>query len=292
MYDMVHLVSSLSSNLVVTLERAESLSILLQTIDQTEVEAIRDFSGDPADLCRPDRFIHITMKEKNRFLKKLEMFCFVQRYAGVIDELRDKAKKTLAACDEICDNVSIERLLLSMLRVGNVMNENSKARSGRAVQAVHLGALFKAALKKGKNASMMDVAVINLLGWNGDEVLPIAPALECVKIAERIDMEHILQEMEVLQKGIKRITDEITFEKKRRSSERDETGDSFIQNASAFLEDSLPLLEKTQAAVQAAKEKVSAVFASLGLPQSGKKAMKVSRSESSHTSEVYKSCPI
>ena len=278
MYDMVRLVSSLSGP-VVTLERAESLLTLLQTIDRTEVKAIREFSGDPADLCRPDRFIHITMKEKKHFLEKLEMFCFVQRFDEVIDDLREMANKMLAACVEICDNEAIGRLLLSLLSVGNIMNENSKARSGRAVQAVHLGTLFKAALKKGKSVSTMDVAIINLLGWNGDEVHPIIPTLECVKIAERIDLEYILQELEVLQKGIKRITDEASTLEKQQSSESGETVDMFIPNASDFLKNAQPLVEETRAAVHAAKEKVSAVIASLGLPQSGDKAMNVSRSE-------------
>ena len=240
------------------------------------MKAIREFSGDPADLCRPDRFIHITIKEKNRFLEKLEMFCFVQRFDEGIDDLREMANKMLAACVEICDNEAIGRLLLSLLSVGNIMNENSKARSGRAVQAVHLGTLFEAALKKGKSASTMDVAIINLLGWNGDEVHPIVPTLGCVKIAERIDLEYILQELEVLHKGIKRITKELSIEKQR-SSEGGETGDMFIPNASDFLENAQPLMEETRAAVHAAKEKVSAVFSSLGLPQSGEKAMKVSK---------------
>lgn len=275
MYDVVDVIYSLRIDSFVTLERAESLFTLLQTMDRTEVEAVREFSGDPADLCRADRFIHITTKERNRFLKKLEMFRFAQRYDQAIKDLHDMANKILDACDDICENESIGRLLFSLLGVGNFMNENSKARSGRAVPAVHLSTLFEAALKKGKGASIMDVAVTNILGWNGDEVQPIVPTLKRVKVAERIDLEFILQEFEVLQKGVQKITDEITLEKQR-PSERGETGDSFIQNASAFLEEAQLRLKKTQAVVHAAKEKVSAATASLELPQSGDKAMKVS----------------
>ncbi len=178
-----------------------------------EVMTISKFSGDIDQLGQAEKYMKVMMKTKYA-VKCIQTMIYKQQFRTRITEIRTSVKKIEGACDDLKLSVRLKKVLKTILKVGNQLNDGADS-VGFTVDS----------LLKLQNAKALDKKtsilqyIVTLLYRNDKDCLLFPEDLKFLSDSSRITMESIVSERNALRTGLENCEKTITNLK---SSETDE----------------------------------------------------------------------
>lgn len=177
-----------------TTDQLHSLQEYLPTHE--EIKTLKTFQGDADMLGQAEKYMRVMMDFPSA-TKRIECMKYKQQFSSRIFELGQTSKKIMDACEDVKSSNRLKKVLKTILKVGNQMND------GADNLGFSLDSLLKLQSAKAfdNKTTILDY-VINLIDRNDKECLSFPDDLQNIGLASRIPLESILSERTVLRKGL------------------------------------------------------------------------------------------
>ena len=177
-----------------TTDQLRSLEEYLPT--QDEIFLIKAFKGDREMLGQAEKYM-LEMMNSPTAARRIQCMIFKQQFKGRITESKTVITKIENACDDVKMSVRLKKVLKTILKVGNQMNDG----------ADHLGFTLDALLKLqsakafDKKTSVLQY-VITLIQRNDENCLLFPEDLGNVAEASRLTLESVLSDHATLRQNL------------------------------------------------------------------------------------------
>jgi hypothetical protein len=177
-----------------TIEQLQNLQEYLPTFD--EIKILKAFNGDRDLLGVAEKYM-IVMMELPTASNRIECMKYKQQFLARFFDLKQTAKKILDACEEVKSSVRLKRVLKTILKVGNQMND------GAQNMGFSLDSLLKLQSQKAfdNKTTILDY-VINLVYRNDRGALDFPQDLPSCEYAARLHLDTVQTERTALRKGL------------------------------------------------------------------------------------------
>ena len=161
-----------------------------------EIRKLKAFTGEREQLGQPEKYM-MMMMDCSSAKARLECMKYKHQFNSRMFELTQTAQKILSACDDVRNSLRLKKVLKTILKVGNQMND------GADNLGFSLDSLLKLqAAKAFDNKTTILDYVINLIHKNDQQCLDFPLELSHVETASRLPMEVMDNERSSLRKGL------------------------------------------------------------------------------------------
>lgn len=186
-------------------EQLQNLQEYLPALD--EIKLLRNFNGDKEMLGTAEKYM-MTMMDLPTASNRIECMKYKLQFLSRFFELQQTAKKILTACDEVKSSIRLKRVLKTVLKVGNQMND------GESHAGFSLDSLLKLQSQKAfdNKTTILDY-VINLIYRNDRAALDWPQDLPTCEFAARLHLDTVQTERTALRNGMEnclRLLDQLT----------------------------------------------------------------------------------
>ena len=177
-----------------TTDQLRSLSDYLPTSE--EAALIKAFRGDPEMLGQAEKYMKV-MTGFTSAAKRIQVMIYKQQFQSRVLECGATLRAIESACDDVKMSVRLKKVLKTILKVGNQMNDGEK----------HLGFTLDSLLKLqsakafDKKTSILQY-VIMLIHRNDDRCLAFPDDLKHCAEASRLTLDSAQQEQVALRQGL------------------------------------------------------------------------------------------
>ena len=217
-----------------TTDQLRSLEEFLPNAD--ELHLLRSFRGDKDQLGPAEKYM-IEMKDFPSASKRIQCMIFKQQFRGRITEIKTVITLIENACDDVKLSVRLKKVLKTILKVGNQMNDGAE----------HLGFTLDALLKLqsakafDKKTSVLQY-VIMLIQRNDEDSLLFPEDLVHVAEASRLTMESVQSDQSVVRQDLDR-TNRVLDELREQGFKIGDTMLIFLDRARQVCDDIDKLIE-------------------------------------------------
>ena len=177
-----------------TTDQLRSLSDYLPTSE--EASLIKAFRGDPEMLGQAEKYMKV-MTGFTSAAKRIQVMIYKQQFQSRVLECGATLRAIESACDDVKMSVRLKKVLKTILKVGNQMNDGEK----------HLGFTLDSLLKLqsakafDKKTSILQY-VIMLIHRNDERCLAFPDDLKHCAEASRLTLDSAQQEQVALRQGL------------------------------------------------------------------------------------------
>mmetsp|Transcript_3581 Transcript_3581/g.5570 ORF Transcript_3581/g.5570 Transcript_3581/m.5570 type:complete len:1660 (+) Transcript_3581:100-5079(+) len=232
-----------------TTDQYESLQEYLPTVEERGI--LKRYVGDVDHLGLAERYM-LEMLDCENAAKKIKCIIYKQQFRGRLTEITNCISKVENACDDVKLSVKLKKVLKTILKVGNQMNDG-EAHAGFTVDSLLKLQNAKAFDKK---TSILQY-VIRLIHRNDETCLQFPDDLVHLVDADRLSVDHIVSEYNSLcqsQSSCKAIVDDISAG----------NGSESVASMEQFLTASQRLIDDVNSSIQTMREKYQSVLAYFG----------------------------
>lgn len=236
-----------------TTDQLKSLEEYLPTAD--EMHVLRAYRGDKDMLGQAEKYM-LEMLDFPSAARRIQCMVFKQQFRGKITESKSIVTKIENACDDVKMSVRLKKVLKTILKVGNQMNDGADS------LGFTLDSLLKLQSAKAfdKKTSILQY-VIMLIQRNDENCLLFPEDLANVTDASRLTMESVQSDHSVLRQNLERACRVVT-EILTEDSARD--GPNSTGTMSAFLVKARQIADDLDALIESVKAKYANVLAYFG----------------------------
>ena len=217
-----------------TTDQLRSLEDFLPNAD--ELHLLRSFRGDKDQLGPAERYM-LEMKDFPSASKRIQCMIFKQQFRGRITEIKTVITLIENACDDVKLSVRLKKVLKTILKVGNQMNDGAE----------HLGFTLDALLKLqsakafDKKTSVLQY-VIMLIQRNDEDSLLFPEDLVHVAEASRLTIESVQSDQSIVRQDLDR-TNRVIDDLREQGFKIGETMLTFLGRARQVCDDFDKLIE-------------------------------------------------
>ena len=107
--------------------------------EKTEIKMLKEYSGDPAKLGKPEAYI-LAMSKVPKLSLRLQSMLFKLQINELVNSVKSSTEQILSACMNMRSSDKSVRLLGIVLQIGNSMNKGTSKGNAKGIQ---LGSLMK-----------------------------------------------------------------------------------------------------------------------------------------------------
>lgn len=225
-----------------TTDQLRSLEEYLPT--QEEKHLLKSFKGDKEMLGQAEKYM-LEMMGFGTAAKRIQCMVFKQQFKGKITESKTIITKIENACDDVKMSVRLKKVLKTILKVGNQMNDGADS------LGFTLDSLLKLQSAKAfdKKTSILQY-VIMLIQRNDENCLLFPEDLVNVTEASRLTMESVLSDHAILRQSLDRaclvVTELLTEDSTRDAPNSTGTMSTFLVKARQIADDLDALIESVR----------------------------------------------
>merc|ERR1711871_724623 len=186
---------------VFTTDQLKSLEENLPTLD--EVKIIKGFKGDFDLLGQAEKYMSVMMDFKSAS-SRIHCMVFKQQFKNRVLEVKNMVSKIECACNDVKDSLKFKKLLKTILKVGNQLNDGAD-HAGFTVDSL---LKLQSAKAFDKKTSILQYVVM-LIHRNDTNCLHFTDDLTHVPEASRLSMDSIFTERAAIRQNLKSSSDSV-----------------------------------------------------------------------------------
>ena len=189
-YDEIRRKIETMDNTGFTTDQLRSLEEYLPT--PMEEDTVGGYTGDPALLGQAEQYMKVMTKFPDAS-KRIKCMIYEQLFKGRVHELKTKISKLENACDDVKLSLRLKKVLKTILKVGNQLNDGEQ-------HGFTLDSLLKLNSAKAfdKKTSVLQYVISLIFRSDNADCLKFPEDLSHVNEASRITLDSIASEKQIL----------------------------------------------------------------------------------------------